>query len=359
MNKRALRAASILSIVLTLLSARLSVGAVSPDEETRRLLEKSLSIVEIDKEIGRIREQHEALADTAERTAERLAEREAAVERKREEAGRVLRSYYMGEKDMLLAALLHFDSLADLLAMLDYVQLLFARDQHTLNDYMAQYRELKQNYEEQNRELELLKATEDELLKQRNRLAALQAELDSELDGRTDAERLRIWMDEMNRYWETAGLREVRQYFRALADAMQQLPDWVQSNDDYLTIQGLQYTLVIPEDGLNAFLREQNDLFMNFSFGFQDGRITAGGSREGMDVQIAGHYTVEDEPKNGLVFHVDELRFNGLYLPDTTRRALEKEFDLGFYPHKIMSFLKATSVSISDGELKVTLNVGL
>jgi hypothetical protein len=57
------------------------------------------------------------------------------------------------------------------------------------------------------------------------------------------------------------------------------------------------------------------------------------------------------------MFHVDHVVFNGLELPDTTRQALEEDFDLGFYPQKIVSFLHATEVSSADGILHVKLSL--
>ncbi|MFD2880005.1 hypothetical protein ACFTAO_35015 [Paenibacillus rhizoplanae] len=38
-------------------------------------------------------------------------------------------------------------------------------------------------------------------------------------------------------------------------------------------------------------------------------------------------------------------------------QALEEEFDLGFYPSKIVSFLQATEVASSDGILRVKLSL--
>ncbi len=166
-------------------------------------------------------------------------------------------------------------------------------------------------------------------------------------------------MKELTSYWETAGLDEVKQYFRALSKAMKKLPDFVQNNKQLLEIKGFQYTIRVPEDDLNSFLREQNDIFNNFSFDFIDGKVIAQGKRENMEIKITGHYTIENDPKNAILFHVDELLFNGFSLPDTTRRALEEEFDLGFYPDLIVSFLKANSVEMKDGELTIKLNLKL
>ncbi|MNE85058.1 hypothetical protein D3C80_1820140 [compost metagenome] len=100
-------------------------------------------------------------------------------------------------------------------------------------------------------------------------------------------------------------------------------------------------------------------MFNDFTFQFKEDKVVAQGKRENMEIQIAGHYTIENDPKNAILFHVDELLFNGFALPDTTRQALEKEFDLGFYPDLIVSFLKANAVTMEDGELTIKLSITL
>ncbi|MNP60875.1 hypothetical protein D3C76_1560010 [compost metagenome] len=87
--------------------------------------------------------------------------------------------------------------------------------------------------------------------------------------------------------------------------------------------------------------------------------ITAQGSREGINLKVEGHYTVENEPQNSIVFHVDRLLFNGLDLPDTTRKELENDFDLGFYPKKIVPFVEATEATIHKGTLIIKLKIAL
>ncbi|MNY82661.1 hypothetical protein D3C86_2249010 [compost metagenome] len=57
------------------------------------------------------------------------------------------------------------------------------------------------------------------------------------------------------------------------------------------------------------------------------------------------------------MFHIDNVVFNGLELPESTRQDLEDEFDLGFYPGKIVSFLHATEVESKDGVLYVKLGI--
>ncbi len=250
---------------------------------------------------------------------------------RQEDAGRVLRAYYTGERDVLIGALLSFNKLTDLLVVMDYFEWIFARDRQVLGEYAAQLEQLKKERQTLNdRQLQLAEI-EKRLIEQRARLAKLEQEINQDLAAAPDSERLRRLIEELNSYWQTVGLSEVKQYFRALSKAMKELPGWLKDNPDYLKMKGFDYTVRVPEDALNTFLRQQNEMFQNFSFEFHKDNIQVNGQREGLSVSVSGHYTIENEPKNAIRFHVDELMFNGLSLPDTTRKALEEEFDLSFY----------------------------
>lgn len=348
--------------LIALLLIRLPVWAEpqsTEEEDMHSLLEKSLSVIEIDKEIVRIQEQMQQLTRTMTDTEQQLHLQEQQISDKQDEAGSVLRAYYMGERDFLFSALLSFDSLSELFQMLDYAEIILSHDKHTLNTYVEQYRKVKKSYQQLETRQNELTVIEQQLRTQRVRVLELEKQLDEQLAGRSDAERIRLLMKELTSFWETAGIDEVKQYFSALSKAMKNLPSWVQDNKQLLEIKGFQYTIRVPEDDLNTFLREQNDIFNHFSFQFIDGSVIAQGKRANMEIRIAGHYTIENEPKNAILFHVDELLFNGFALPDTTRRALEEEFDLGFYPDLIVSFLKANSVEMKDGELTIKLSLKL
>jgi hypothetical protein len=346
-------------LMLVRLPASAETAAPETEADIRSILEKSLSVVEIDKEIERIRQQQEQLLGDMSSSERQLKLQEEQIADKQAGAGNVLRAYYMGERDFLFAALLSANSLSDLFKMLDYAEVLLSHDKKTLDGYLSQYRKVKQGYEQLTVRHEELTAVEQKLHTQRERVAALERQLDEQLAGRSDAERLRLLMNELTTFWQNAGIHEVKQYFRALSKAMHQLPGWVQENKQLLSIKGFQYTITVPEADLNTFLREQNELFNNFSFQFDDGKVTAFGKRDNMEISVTGHYTIENEPKNSILFHVDELLFNGFSLPDTTKRALEEEFDLGFYPDLIVSFLKAKSVEMKDGNLIIQLNLSL
>ena len=327
------------------------------DEEVRRILEKSLSVVEIDKEIARTQQQQTAISIKLAESQGELDMQKKSISKHQEEAGTVLRAYYTGERDFLLTALLSSDNLSSLLTMVDYFDFIFSNDQLTLNNYTKQYRELKKEVDKLDKQSDQLADVQKQLKQQRDRVSALQQDVDSRLSGRSDADKLRLLINEFNDYWNNVGLLEVKRYFSALSKAMNKMPSWVQDNKEMLEIDGFNYTLTVSADKLNTFLREQNELFNNFAFAFHNDSVEVSGKRDGMEVRITGHYTVE---KSGaILFHVDELIFNGLALPDTTRRSLEEEFDLGFYPQKMVSFLRTKSVQIEDGKLIVKLSISL
>lgn len=361
--REAIMAAFLIMLLCGMLAIRLPVmaeqEAAIPEDDVQSILEKSLSLVEIDKEIARIGESKRLLMETMSETEIQLVDRELQIADKRDQAGNVLRAYYMGERDMLYSSLLSSKSWNHFFRLLDYIDIIVSHDKHTLNGYIGQYRDLQNQYSElEGKQAELI-AMENKLQMQRERVVALEKDLSRQLEGRSDSERIMLLMQELTSFWESAGLEEVREYFKALSLAMGELPEWIQDNKDLLSIKGFQYTITVPEDRLNEFLREQDERFRYFSFRFQDGVITAHGQRDNIEISISGNYSVQDKPKNGIIFQVNELLFNGFTLPDTTRAALEDEFDLGFYPGLMVSFLKAKSVEVRDGELIIRLSLSL
>ena len=74
---------------------------------------------------------------------------------------------------------------------------------------------------------------------------------------------------------------------------MGQIPAWVENNKDLLEIDGFNYTLTIPDDKLNEFLRAQNDIFDNFAFAFEQDKVVITGKRDDLEVELSGHYSLE------------------------------------------------------------------
>src|SRR5690606_10943309 len=115
------------------------VYAASLPDETRQLLEKSLSMVEIDREIERIASLRLTTQTEIAASERRLVEQEMAIAVQREKAGEVLRAYYMGRKDFALAALLNANSLSELLRTWEMLDMVVRSDRRTLDRYADQY----------------------------------------------------------------------------------------------------------------------------------------------------------------------------------------------------------------------------
>ncbi|AIQ48743.1 hypothetical protein R70723_24680 [Paenibacillus sp. FSL R7-0273] len=355
-----------LTVLLPPQAAYLSAGngsAAAPppsfpdNEETRRLLEQTLSSAEIEKEITRITAEQAVLEQKAAELTKQAATKQTAISGQQERAGAIVRSYYMGERDGLLAAVLSAKSISRVLALYDYYEIIIGRDHDILRQYEGEYKDLKATLtaaERSSKELEELKSA---LLEQQVRVAALNEEIEGGIRSSSDPESMSALLNEFTRYWENIGLHEVKTYFKALSSAMNRLPQFVQGRDGVLTRKGMTYTLALKEEDLNSFLVSQNTLFKDFSFRFDNGNVIASGASGGLTLTLTGRYTIQEEPVNGLMFHIDNVVFNGLELPETTRRELEDEFDLGFYPGKIVSFLHADEVDSRDGVLYVKLSI--
>ncbi|GGA20701.1 coiled-coil domain-containing protein [Paenibacillus physcomitrellae] len=347
----ALLAASICTPALTL---------ADPDsDETQKVLEKSLSVVEIDREIAKIEQQQQQLEQSIEENTSRLQIQEHDIVTAKQQAGERIRAYYMGEREDLLGSLLSVKNFHDFLTVVDYISLIFERDQEIIGTYQQAYTKLKQNKQQLDKMSADLVKTKTDLQSEKARVVALQEEVDRSVASSKDPEKLKQMIDELGTFWNDVGLAEVRKYFKALDQAMKDFPDYVEQYNGSLATNGLNYTLTIKEENLNAFLRSKNALFNNFSFHFQSDQVIAEGQEGDLKLRLEGHYTVTDNPKNAIIFHVDKLVFNGLTLPDTTAKELEQDFDLGFYPQQMMPFIKATSVELEPQLMTVKLKLAL
>ncbi|WP_138493237.1 murein hydrolase activator EnvC family protein [Paenibacillus pinistramenti] len=330
----------------------------NPDD-THQVLENSLSIIEIDREIAKIEQQQQDLEHSIAANQSSLSAKEKEIGTSREAAGERIRAYYMGEREDLLAALLSVKSFRDFLTAYDYISLIFEQDQKVIREYKQAYAALEQNEQELEQLSDQLKQTKSDLLAQRDRVEALQEDVDQSIADSEDPEQLKEMIDQLGSYWNNVGLEEVRKYFKALDGAMRDFPDFLEQNGASLVTNGLNYTLTIKEKELNAFLLSKNELFKNFAFHFEKNQVTAEGKEGELELRVEGHYSVENEPENAIIFHVDKLVFNGFTLPDTTARDLEEQFDLGFYPQEMMPFIKAESVELKDQQMIVKLKLAL
>ncbi|MFS1513489.1 coiled-coil domain-containing protein [Chengkuizengella sp. SCS-71B] len=326
-------------------------------EKTKKLLEKGLTIFEIDQELERLGIKEEEIEQAISVTETNIVTQNKMVERSREKSGEVLKKYYTKERDDLIHLLFSSESISEVLSILEFMQAIVSRDQKILSDFQNDLDKLQALYLELLDTQTELSNIKKALIFEKERLITLQNELDNEIEQLEDGESILEQIEQLTMAWEHEGLPIFKTYFQALANAMQNLPDILTDNKQHLQLEGLQFVFQITDDELNEFLRKQDPLFEPFQFEFKKDEIVAYGTNKEINIKLSGMYQIVVEPENIIQFQVNELKYNDFLLPDTTIRALEEEFDLAFYPKKIAPFVEAKEIDLSEGNLKIFLNL--
>lgn len=328
---------------------------ISTPDDIRDLLGKGLTIYEIDQELIRLTAEEEQLAIQIADVTVQAAEQEVVVAAKREQASKVLRSYYKGKRNHLWLFIVRADSFYEGLQTYHYLSRIFKYEQRLLQDHADHYQALKKLLNQLEEDRTRLQTVKAEYIAQRARLVALEEQLEQELAMREDAEEIQEQIDALTHIWETKGLPVFKHYFNELARTINKLPDEIIASGN-LKLQNGRFVMTISDQELTDFFRRHNpEDFEDFTFSFAEGDFTAYGSREDTAISISGYYELMEED-NIIAFHLTKLVYNGYELPDTTIRALNEQFDLNFYPDYLdMPFrVKAQSVEIEDGVLSIS-----
>lgn len=325
---------------------------------TNDLLQKGLTLYEMEQEIVRLGQQEALLALDIAAVERQIPLQQQRVAQMKERAAEVLRSYYLGERDNLLLMILSVSNLSEALAALEFVQAIVRSDHKKMLDYELALNELQSLQHELTATQTRLVELKGKLMTQRDAMVAMQTEFDRELDQHDDPAQVLEQVEQLTMEWQDKGLPAFRTYFRALADAMSNLSHIQTMFSDVISLRGTNIQFLITDDQLNEFLVSQDALFQNLQFQFHEGYIEADGDHDGMHLYIRGMFSLEQEPQNKMSFNIDELMYNDFILPPSTVDALEDEFNLAFYPDKI-SFLgfkfKATELHMESGSLRVML----
>ncbi|WP_426447745.1 coiled-coil domain-containing protein [Paenibacillus sp. S-38] len=343
--------------------------------EDKLLLEKGLQLYEIDQELARITVQEAGLQDKLAAAGREIEAARLAADEAKKHAARVIRAYDMGERDSLWGLLFSVRSFGDALAVMEYLQMILASDRDALSRHSAAWAELKAKKTGLEEDAARLADTKSRFILQRERMAALQQEIDAGLARSSEASKVQEEMQKLSESWREEGVPLFRTYFRALAKALKELPDSVMNPASHpeggeptgqLALDGLNASFRITDEQLNRFLLAKNDLFRHIRFRFDDGRITASGTQDGTEVHLEGRYELaykgDDPAKPYIRFRTGKLEYNGFQLPDTTIEAFEKEFDLGIYPQLMSSpllKLQVTGVRLEKGALHILLKLAL
>jgi|HigsolmetaAR203D_1030402.scaffolds.fasta_scaffold00016_98 hypothetical protein len=324
-------------------------------EDIRELLNKGLTIYEIDQELMRLDETESKLIVEIEAVSEQAAQQEKVVEAKRVHAGKVLRSYYKGKRSNLWLFIFHADSFYEAIQTYYYLSQIYKQDRRILKEHADSYRRLMELIAKLEQDRAMLQRVRNEFIAQRNRLVALQEELDRELAERDDRDAVQEAIDALTRVWETKGLPLFKHYLNQMSKAISKLPDEIIANGN-MRLRNGRFVLSISDTELTKFFRDFDPVdFEQFTLSFAENDFTVYGTRDDTSMNIKGYYEV-DTDQNILVFHMTKLVYNGFELPDTTIRALTEEVDLNFHPDLLdMPFkVKAQEVAIENRELIIS-----
>jgi hypothetical protein len=329
-------------------------------EEVKKLLQEGLTISEIDRELERLSGEEVLMNEQIIVTESEIISTDSKVKQTREHAGRVLRSYYMGERNNLWLLLLRANSFADALSVYQYLQVIAESDQHALDVHTTAFHELKQLRSTLIDKQADLVAVKQAFTQQRERLVKLQAELDKKLAEQANKDVLLAQIEQLNKEWRTDGLPLFREFLQAMTEAMSNLTGYLTENEDAIEpINRNTLLFQIEQDSLNRFLRQENPIFDHFAYTITDQHIVINGSQDQVKITVKGHYEIEHEPEEALRFMLDELTFNDFVLPDTTRLEMQQQFKMTFYPeqHTLTAVMKFASVKLAQGQFTVEIKL--
>jgi len=324
------------------------------------LVQQGLTIHELDKELERLKaEEADVNADIGAKSAE-IERQKTTLDARTAAAGRVLRAYYMGQRDRLWLLLFEMNSLNEALVALDYLQAIVTNDFKTLREYRAAYVAQQARLAELTAQQERLRVVIAEHERQRARLVEAQAELDRRLAELTVQER-EAQLDAIaavTEQWEQEGLPLFEDVLAALSTTMKDLPELLE-DPSLMSVKDGIMEIRISDTKFNSFLKERNELFEHFEFAFGPEGMTVTGGLDGHSAALLGAYTLEHEPVNALRFAISSLTYNGFELPDTTKDALQEKYDLAFEPGRLLSGLTVSELANEEGLMRVKLSFSL
>lgn len=327
-------------------------GEQTPNEA--EILQHFLTIHEIEKEIERVGIQEADLQRDISALANKIVKHQEQMQVQKERAGTIARAYYMGDRSDLLILLFSTKDLQQFLQAYDYVSYLFEKDNIELQAFHEQVVEFKSLLAKKEDQITDLSNLQKHLLAQKALMLRIDTELSSLMAGLTDQEKLILLQQELITNWEKQGLPAFDLLLHTLSQSMSGVAAEVK---DQVTFSLTGAKIMITDNEFSSFIQKQNKLFHDFTISFADNKLTFFGTYEDIVLTLSGSYQLESEEL--VRFHIDEMRYNGFILPQTTAKALENIYDLGIYPRQINDRLRIKDVKIEDGALTIHFTLQL
>lgn len=352
----------VIVFLLAMLALDGHAGSADPTpDELRQLLQKSLTVYELDQEIARLTVREQNLSEQLSSLEQQMSTIAAEMEITRERAGRVLRAYYMGDRPQFWMMLLSADSLSDLLTMYDYMSLMVSNDRRVLSAHAETYDKL----ELAKAELEATRAALGEIkqlfIVRRDEMLKLQQEIDEQVAQSEYGDQLQQEIERFTKEWEEVGIPLLRKYVAGIVLAMENVPELLTGENASKYVKSanlLSRTMKfeISDTDLTAFFHAKNPELQNLQLQFDDGLFIASGKEGDLEATIKGRYVISNDPVNHLEFIVEELIYQGFILPETSNQALQEEFGMGFVPSEFIPNLSVTEIRMDDGKMGLSLS---
>lgn len=321
--------------------------------ELQMFLKKSLTIVEIDRSLGQIRAEQKINQSELTSLQREINLQSIRLAKLREQAGKVLRSYYMGSRQPLWMMVFSLENLkwTDLLTVYDYLQLMIGHDQEKLQAYSDAYDQMETSRKLAEAKRTELAEQEHQYNVQRARVVALTAALKQELDRKADADAYWAWLNAKNRQWLNAGLPQFEEALKQLSRSMTKFSRLI--GPDTLKLERDLNTFSLPEAMYNEFVQQEAPVLRNMRFAFRDELFKVEGVVSGEPIRFSGKYVITDQPEHGMRFQIIKIEYAGVDLPDTTVAEMQEKYDLGFYPKAIGWNVKLQSIGLSNGIFRI------
>ena len=324
-------------------------------QHIHKILEDSLSIVEIKHELRRIDKQQQKLRLEQTALSNLVVKQKMLAKQQQVRIDQMICAHYTGEKMHMYWAMLDIKRLQHLFKLYCYYQMMMEQEQNVKKDYSNCIARLQRTVSSMDEKLVELAKLQQYFKQQERKMLSLQQRVEQNIETHDNSSDMRKKIDELTTFWNTTGLAELKRYFRAFAKAMSHFPQFIKKAHGSLSIKNANYTLLIDEQKLRTFLQTEDPMFQDLTFHFKEEGIFLKGYLKPFSIHVKGNYTITNVPVNAMRFHIEEMRFDDLKLPDVTCATMEKQFDLGIYPQKILPFIKATQVTPRKGMLEVLL----
>jgi cell division protein FtsB len=339
-----------LLLILSLLPLQGAFG--EGDRSEQEALQFFLSIHEIEKEIERVEAEEKKLQADLELYKDRILMQQQQMAAFKEQAGKVVRAYYMGDRIDLLLLLLDSGNFSDLMMRADYLSYIFEQDQERLTAYHDEVEQLKKLLKEKEERIQELNNLHTHLIAQKNLMSRIEGELANVMKGLPDKEKIRLLQQQLIRDWETRGIPTFDLFLTTISSSMSGV---AKEFKDHVSFSLTGATLEVTDQDFTRYLRKQSDLFKNFQIQFDADGLTFFGEYEGIALTMKGVYVLESE--NTVSFEIRELLYNGFILPSSTTKNLQDKYDLGIYTEQIHEGIKIKDITLDKGTLNIRFSL--